>query len=416
MRFEALSSAPYRRFWLGSIASVGSTQLYFISNAWLVFELSGSALDLGFLGAATAVPTIIATLIGGLVADRFNRRSVLILTSGISAVLLLLLGVLDASELVRVWQVLLISSLLGLVQGFDFPARSSIFPALIDKKQMMSAVSLNSILWQGSRMILPAIGGFLISITDTSLIFFICGIGFFCMMTVLLTLEVRQDNHANDAPWYEFKEGVKFVLHHRLFLTLILLSWISMFFGTSYVQIMPLFAEMLQSGERGFGLLISATGVGSIIGNLFISRYQQSRKLGIMMLSSAAMAPCSLIGFSLVSWILGGKAGAFWMACCFAILTSALSSVFLVSSMTVLQIKVPDAFRGRVMGIHSITFSMISLGGLAAGALAAQFSAPVAVVIGAFVVLSSVTWVVFKVSEIAKLDLNLQSMQTESFQ
>ena len=415
MRFEALSSAPYRRFWLGSIASVGSTQLYFISKAWLVFELSGSALDLGFLGAATAVPTIFSTLIGGLVADRVNRRSVLILTSGISAVLLLVLGVLDASELVRVWHVLLISSLLGLVQGFDFPARSSIFPALIHKKQMMSAVSLNSILWQGSRMILPAIGGFLISITDTSLIFFICGIGFFCMLTVLLTLEVRQDNHANDAPWYEFKEGVKFVMHHRLFLTLILLSWISMFFGTSYVQIMPLFADMLQSAERGYGLLISATGVGSIIGNLFISRYQQSRKLGIMMLSSAAMAPCSLIGFSLVAWILAGTVSAFWLACCFAILTSALSSVFLVSSMTVLQIKVPDAFRGRVMGIHSITFSMISLGGLGAGALAAQFSAPVADVIGALVVLSSVTWVVFKVSEIAKLDLNLQSKQTESF-
>ena len=180
-----------------------------------------------------------------------------------------------------------------------------------------------------------------------------------------------------------------------------------MFFGISYVQIMPLFADMLQSGERGYGLLISATGVGSIIGNLFISRYQQSRKLGIMMLSSAAMAPCSLIGFSLVAWILAGTSGAFWMACCFAILTAALSSVFLVSSMTVLQIKVPDAFRGRVMGIHSITFSMISLGGLAAGALAAQFSAPVAVVIGALVVLSSVIWVVFKVSEIAKLNLNL---------
>ena len=408
MRFDALSSAPYRRFWLGSIASVGSTQLYFISKAWLVFELSGSALDLGFLGAATAVPTIFATLIGGLVADRINRRSVLILTSGISAVLLLVLGVLDASELVRGWHVLMISSLLGLVQGFDFPARSSIFPALIHKKQMMSAVSLNSILWQGSRMILPAIGGFLISITDTSLIFFICGIGFICMLTVLLKLKVRQDNHANDAPWYEFKEGVKYVLQHRLFLTLILLSWISMFFGTSYVQIMPLFADMLQSAERGYGLLISATGVGSIIGNLFISHYQQSRKLGIMMLSSAAMAPCSLIGFSLIAWIFAGKVGAFWMACCFAILPSALSSVFLVSSMTVLQIKVPDAFRGRVMGIHSITFSMISLGGLAAGALAAQFSAPVAVVIGALVVLSSVTLVVFKVSEIAKIDLNLQ--------
>ena len=122
-----------------------------------------------------------------------------------------------------------------------------------------------------------------------------------------------------------------------------------------------------------------------------------------MMLSSAAMAPCFLIGFSLVTWIFVGKIGAFWMACCFAILTSALSSVFLVSSMTVLQIKVPDAFRGRVMGIHSITFSMISLGGLAAGVLAAQFSAPVEVVIGGLVVLSSVTWVVLKLVKLQKL-------------
>jgi len=235
------------------------------------------------------------------------------------------------------------------------------------------------------------------------------------MITVLLTLDIRQDNHANDAPWHEFKEGVKFVMNHRLFLTLILLSWISMFFGTSYVQIMPLFADMLQSGERGFGLLISATGVGSIIGNLFITRYQDSRKLGIMMLSSAAMAPFFLLGFSLVAWILSGTSGVFWLACCFAILNAAFSSVFLVSSMTVLQIKVPDAFRGRVMGIHSISFGMMTLGGLSAGVLASQFSAPVAVIIGAIVVLSSVIWVVFKVSEIVKLDLNRQSNYKKYF-
>ena len=112
MRFDALSSVPYRRFWLGSIASVGSTQLFLLGMAWLVYELSDSALYLGLLGAATAVPTILATLVGGLVADRINRRSVLILTSGTSAILLLILAVLDATELVRVWHALLISALL----------------------------------------------------------------------------------------------------------------------------------------------------------------------------------------------------------------------------------------------------------------------------------------------------------------
>ena len=158
MRFDALASLPYRRFWLGSMASVGSTQLYFIAMAWLVFELSGSPLDLGFLGAAMALPTIAATLIGGIVADRFNRRSILLATTNVAAILLLLLAALDFTGVVRVWHVLVISGLLGLVQGFDFPARSSIFPALIQPHQMMSAVALNSILWQGTRMILPAIG------------------------------------------------------------------------------------------------------------------------------------------------------------------------------------------------------------------------------------------------------------------
>ena len=406
MRFDALASAPYRRFWLGSIASVGSTQLYFIAMAWLVFELSNSPLDLGLLGAATAVPNILATLIGGLVADRVNRRTILILTTGISTVLMLLLAALDATELVRVWHVLLISGLLGLVQGFDFPARSSIFPSLIEPKQMLSAVALNSILWQGSRMIFPAIGGILIALTDTSLIFVLCGLGFITMLMVLCWLEVVQVIQAKADPWHEFKEGVIFVLHHRLFMTLILLTWISMFFGTSYIQIMPIFADILQSGERGYGLLISATGVGSVAGNLFISRFQQSRRLGLMMLSCAALAPFSLIGFSLVAGTLANVAGAFWLASLFAVMTAAFSSVFLVSSMTVLQLKVPDKLRGRVMGIHSITWSMIALGGLIAGALASKFSAPVAVVIGAVIVLSSVIWVTIRKLELLNLNVH----------
>ena len=406
MRFDALASATYRRFWLGSIASVGSTQLYFIAMAWLVFELSNSPLDLGLLGAATAVPNILATLIGGLVADRVNRRTILILTTGISTVLMLLLAALDATGLVRVWHVLLISGLLGLVQGFDFPARSSIFPSLIEPKQMLSAVALNSILWQGSRMIFPAIGGILIALTDTSLIFVLCGLGFITMLMVLCWLEVVQVIQAKADPWHEFKEGLRFVLHNRLFLTLILLTWISMFFGTSYIQIMPIFADILQSGERGYGLLISATGVGSVAGNLFISRFQQSRRLGLMMLSCAALAPFSLIGFSLVAGTLANVAGAFWLASLFAVMTAAFSSVFLVSSMTVLQLKVPDKLRGRVMGIHSITWSMIALGGLIAGALASKFSAPVAVVIGAVIVLSSVIWVTIRKLELLNLNVH----------
>ena len=404
MRLDALASLPYRRFWLGSIASVGSTQLYFMAMAWLVFELSGSPLDLGFLGAATAVPTILSTLAGGIVADRFNRRSILILTTAMAAVLLILLAILDATGFVRVWHVLAISGALGLVQGVDFPARTSIFPALIQPRQMMSAVALNSILWQGTRMILPAIGGVLIALTDTAVVFVLCALGFIGMALVLRSLQFKQEIDAVDKPWREFVEGVKFVLDRRLFLTLILLSWMSHFFGTSYVQIMPIFADILQSGERGYGLLISFTGLGSVTGTLLVGRFQQSRRLGMVMLSGAVLAPGALIGFSLVTGLLPSMVGAFGVASLFAVGAAAFSSIFLVSSMTVMQLKVPDKLRGRVMGIHSVTFSMIALGGLVTGALASSFSAPIAVAIGAVVLICSVIIAAVHQREILGLD------------
>ena len=404
MVLDALASLPYRRFWLGSIASVGSTQLYFIAMAWLVFELSGSPLDLGFLGAAFAVPTILSTLAGGILADRFQRRSILMLTTGIAAVLLVLVAILDATGVVRVWHVLIIAGSLGLVQGIDFPARTAIFPSLIQPRQMMSAVALNSMLWQGTRMILPAIGGVLIASSDTSLVFVFCALGFIAMLLVLRSLEVEQGIETVDNPWREFAEGVKFIFDQRLFLVLILLSWVSHFFGTSYVQIMPVFADILQTGERGYGLLISATGLGSVTGTLLVGRFQQARRLGIIMLSGAVLAPCALIGFSLVTGLWPNMAGAFGIASLFVVVAAIFSAIFFISSMTVLQLKVPDKLRGRVMGIHSVTFSMIALGGLVTGALAARFSAPIAVAIAAGVVVCSVIVSALYQREIRDLD------------
>ena len=404
MRLDALASLPYRRFWLGSMASVGSTQLYFIAMAWLVFELSGSPLHLGFLGAAMALPTIAATLVGGIVADRFNRRSILLVTTTGAAILLLLLALLDVTGVVRVWHVLVVSGLLGLVHGFDFPARSSIFPALIQPHQMMSAVALNSILWQGTRMILPAIGGLLIALTDTALVFAICALGFLAMMWVLRSIQIAQDVVVGGKPWREFAEGVKFVLQRRLFRVLILLTFSLHFFGTSYIQIMPVFADLLQSGERGYGLLISVTGVGSVIGTLLIGQFQQSQRLGRVMLFSAGLSPCALFGFALVTGVAPNAPAAFGLASFFVMLSAALSSIFLVSSMTVLQLNVPDELRGRVMGIHSITFSLIALGGLVAGVLATAFTAPAAVMIGAAVVLALVLWAMIRQREVLDFD------------
>ncbi|MGB1859960.1 MAG: MFS transporter [Arenicellales bacterium] len=404
MKLDALQSPRYRRFWLGSIFSTGATQLYFVGMGWLVFKLTGSALYLGLLGVAMAVPTILATLAGGLVADHGNRGRILLITSMLAGVALGILTILDLGDWITVWQVLLLAALLGLISGFDMPARVSFFPALIEPHQMMSAVALSSILWQGTRMVLPAVGGVLIALADTWIIFALCTVGFAVMARILLSLQTpdafprrSDDNRGLTAAW-------RFILQEKLFAVLIAMTWISMFFGTAYVQIMPVFAELLGTGEEGYGLLLSATGVGSVLGTILVGRLQNSPKLGGVMMGGSVLFCLSLILFALVTGLAADWRFAFALACGCAMLSAVGGSFFLISSMTVMQLAVPDALRGRVMGIHSITFSLIALGGLVLGPLAELFSAPNALLIGVGVVLASIVGFSIKFDRLWRLN------------
>ena len=404
MKLDALQSPRYRRFWLGSIFSTGATQLYFVGMGWLVFKLTGSALYLGLLGVAMAVPTILATLAGGLVADHGNRGRILLITSILAGLALGILTILDLGDWVTVWQVLLLAALLGSISGFDLPARVSFFPALIEPHQMMSAVALNSILWQGTRMVLPAVGGVLIALADTWIIFALCTIGFAVMAKILLSLQTpdafpkhSDHNRGLTAAW-------RFILQEKLFAVLIAMTWISMFFGTAYVQIMPVFAELLGTGEEGYGLLLSATGVGSVLGTILVGRLQNSPRLGSVMMGGSVFFCLSLILFALVTGIAADWHFAFALACGCAMLSAVGGSFFLISSMTVMQLAVPDALRGRVMGIHSITFSLIALGGLVLGPLAELFSAPIALLTGVGIVLASIIGFSIKFSRLWRLN------------
>ena len=404
MKLDALQSPRYRRFWLGSIFSTGATQLYFVGMGWLVFKLTGSALYLGLLGVAMAVPTILATLAGGLVADHGNRGRILLITSMLAGVALGILTILDLGDWITVWQVLLLAALLGLISGFDMPARVSFFPALIEPHQMMSAVALSSILWQGTRMVLPAVGGVLIALADTWIIFALCTVGFAVMARILLSLQTpdafprhSDDNRGLTAAW-------RFILQEKLFAVLIAMTWISMFFGTAYVQIMPVFAELLGTGEEGYGLLLSATGVGSVLGTILVGRLQNSPQLGGVMMGGSVLFCLSLILFALVTGLAADWRFAFALACGCAMLSAVGGSFFLISSMTVMQLAVPDALRGRVMGIHSITFSLIALGGLVLGPLAELFSAPSALLIGVGVVLASIVGFSIKFDRLWRLN------------
>ncbi len=395
-RFGALRVAPFRRYWLGSAASVGAFQLLIMGQGWLVYELSGSPLQLGFLGAASSIPTIAAALVGGVIADRVDRRRMLIATSISIAVLLALLSVLDGSGVVAVWHVLAIAGAIALIVGFDFPSRQAFFPSLITREHMMSAVALNAILWQGSRMFLPALGGVIIALTDTWVIFAAGAAGFIAMSRVMAGFAPTS---AADMPLAvghsgrQFADGVRFIASRRMFSVLMLLTYATTFFGTSFVQLMPAFARLLGASEAGYGLLLSATGIGSVTGTLIVAPLQRSPRLGRHLLVSLMCAATVLIAFNICVALLPGRMTGYVLALSCAMLATMCTSMFMVTSMTVMQLAVPDGLRGRVMGLYSICFSLIPLGGLLGGVVAAVTSPPFAAALNAGILLAVVVFV-----------------------
>lgn len=381
-RLGALRHPQYLRYWLGSFASVGATQLQVMGQGWLVYELTESALMLGYLGAAASIPAIIMTLFGGVLADRLDKKRVLMTTSVFVAALLFLLAMLDFTETVRAWHIIAIAGIISFVSGFDWPTRQALFPHLIERDDMMSAVALNSIIWQSCRMVMPALGGLVIAFGDTWVVFALCSAGFFIMFLVVGSLRVSMPGITSAMSTVgQIAEGLGFILTNRIFLVLISLSYAGMFFGTAHMQLMPAFSKLLGAGETGYGYLISATGVGSVIGTIIVGAFQDSRHLGNIILGAAALAGISVYGFCATSSLLNHLEVGYYIALVTVFMASLFSSIFMICSMTVLQLKVPDRLRGRVMGFHGITYSLMPLGGLLAGTVASFTSTPAAIAI-----------------------------------
>jgi len=402
-----LRIARYRRFWLGSAASVGGFQLLIMGQGWLVYELSGSPLHLGFLGAASSIPTIAVALVGGVIADRVDRRRMLIATSSTIAGLLVLLAVLDGSGVVAVWHVLAIAAAIALVAGLDFPSRQAFFPSLLPREHMMSAVALNSMLWQGSRIVLPGLGGVLIALTDTWAVFAAGALGFMAMARVMASIAPTP---AADLPLAvghsgrQFVDGIRFIASRRLFWVLILLTYAATFFGISYIQLMPAFARLLGAGETGYGLLLSATGVGAITGNLIVAPLQRSPHLGRVLLAAPLGGAAAIVAFTLCVALLPGGSTGYVLALGCGMLVAMCMSMYFVTSMTQLQLAVPDALRGRVMGIYSICFSLVPLGGLVGGVVAAATSPPFAAALNAGVLAAVVAVIAVTQPFLRRLD------------
>ncbi len=380
----ALQYRNYRLYWFGTLASVTGFQMFQFGQLWLIYQLTGSPLYLGYVGLAQAIPAIVLNLVGGVVADRFNKRVLILSTQILNAALIATLATLTLLDQVEVWHVLVIAFGAGAVNAFDQPARQAIYPTLIDQSAMMSAVALNSAIWQGVRIVAPALAGFIISATDTYVTFYLAAAGFLVMAVVMFRINVPpSDERPPSSPFMDLMQGLKFIKNNFIFTFLIGMTFFNSFFGMSYMTMMPVFAvDILGVGAEGQGQLLSISGLGALLITLWLSSSSSIAHEGLRVIGGAVLFGVTVAAFALTAQLVGS----FSLALTLMFFIGVFSSIYMIAIMTSLQIMVPDEMRGRVMGFYSMTWSIMPLGGMQAGAIASVLGAHWALVIGGLAV------------------------------
>jgi MFS family permease len=374
----------YRLYWFGTLASVTGFQMFQFAQLWLVYQLTSSPLYLGYVGLAQAIPAIALNLVGGVFADRLNRRILILCTQVLNAVLIATLATLTLLGQVEVWHILVVAFGAGAVNAFDQPARQAIYPTLIDRSAMMSAVALNSAIWQSVRIIAPAIAGFVIAAAGTSIVFYLAAAGFVAMAVVMLCLTVPpRESRLPSSPAGDLVQGLKFIRGNFVFFFLIGMTFFNSFFGMSYMTMMPVFAvDILAVGATGQGQLLSMSGLGALLITLWMGSSSSIGREGLRVVGGAVLFGATVAAFALTTQLIGS----FPLALALMFFIGVFSSTYMIAIMTSLQIMVPDEMRGRVMGFYSMTWSIMPLGGMQAGAIANIVGVPWALVIGGLAV------------------------------
>lgn len=356
----------FRIYWLGMFISLIGTWLQNVALSWLVFELTQSAFLLGVVGFLSSIPIFFLSLLGGVVADRVSRRNIMILTQALFMGLAFILALFTQFKLITVSQIMAFALLNGVIMAFDAPARQALVAELVGKAHLMNAIALNSASFNSARIIGPALAGIFVAAIGMSGCFYLNGISFLAVLVALLGIKieggakVKPRGHLRQ----DFIDGLKFIKHNPLILMLLSMAGMISLFGISYVILMPVFAaDILRSGVNGLAMLMSSAGLGALAAALWLARLGDFRRKGRLLILSSLLFSLFLVIFalskvfviSLIALVFTGGFG--------------IMSVSIVN--TILQVTVPDEFRGRVMSAFMFTFAgALPFGNLIAGTAA----------------------------------------------
>lgn len=379
--FSAFAHRNYRIFFLGQMVSLIGTWLQTTAEGWLVYEISGSSVALGMIRFATMLPFALLALWGGIVADRRSKREVLIYTQSVSMLLALLLAALVYTGHIEVWHVAAIGFMLGTANAFDTPARQAFVVELVGRKDLTNGIALNSSMFNLARVVGPAIAGLLIGAVGIAGCFLLNGISYIAVIVGYSRLKLpRFEPRFDHPPFFDaIREAFVYIRDTGPVRGVMILVSTYSVFGTSFAVLMPVFAkDVLHGDAKSFGILMACNGGGALAGGLALASFGAS-------LSRRALVYIGLFGSSLFL-ILFSQSEIFVLSCILLFLAGLLMIVFLATANTAVQLRSPDALRGRIMGFYSLSFlGMSSVGSLVAGLAAKLLGAPAAVTLGAVV-------------------------------
>lgn len=366
-------------FFLGQGTSLIGTWMQRIATSWLVYRLTGSVVLLGVVGFVSQIPTFLLSPVGGVTADRWNKKTIFLTTQILAMMQALVLAILVLSGMITVSWIIVLNIILGMINAFDVTARQSFVVEMIENKEDLgNAIALNSSMVNGARLLGPSITGVLIATMGEGVCFFINSMSYIVIIIALLTMKIhpKEKKINNKHIIHDFKEGFLYIYRSIPMRSIIFLLALVSLLGMPYQVLMPVFAkQVLEGGPHTLGFLTGAAGLGALCGAIFLASRKSGYEISKLIPASAAIFGAGLIAFSF--------SRSLWLSLLFLVVTGYGMMVQMASSNTLLQILVDDDKRGRVMAFYAMAFmGMAPFGSLLAGSLAGLIGAPYTLMAG----------------------------------
>ena len=364
---RALRSRNFRLFVAGQGFSLVGTWMQQVAMSWLIYRLSGSVMLLGVAGFLNQIPSLFLTPLAGVLADRRDRRRLLVITQVLAMIQAAVLAGVVIAGIVQIWHIILLSAVLGIINAFDIPIRQSFVVEMVDERgDLANAIALNASLFNAARLIGPSIAGIVVAAVGEGVCFLINSLSFCGVLASLVAMRLTPQRLkiVNRHVLHELREGITYSFGFAPIRKILLLVALVALSGMSYAVLMPVFArEVLHGGSRTFGFLMSSAGCGAFFSTLFLASRGTVLGLGRIISSSVALLGVGIAVFAFSTSLP--------LSCCALAVVGFGATAMMASCNTVLQTIVDEDKRGRVMSFFSVAFSgMLPFGSLLAGSLA----------------------------------------------